>query len=105
MAARPSRNGRELTRSDIIDAVSGVKDEVIVRIDASDRLTEEKFKGVRDSVSSLGTQLVGVRKDHQDLSAQVGEVKVSLAKMLGYGAGAGAVASLVITIVKMVLSH
>lgn len=105
MAARQTRNGRELTRSDILDAVSGVKDEVLVRIDASDRLTEEKFKGVRDSVSNLSAGLVGVRSDHVALSSQVGDLKVSLAKVMGYGAGAGAVAGAVMALVKMLFSH
>ncbi len=105
MPGRPTRNGRELTRADVLEAVEGVKNEVILRVDASDRLTEEKFKAVRGTLETARADVASVKRDVQVVSERFSRLELSVARMIGYGAGAGAVASVVITIVKMLLSH
>lgn len=121
-ASRP-RNGRVLTRSDVVEAVEHVRDEVILRIDASDKITDQKIGRVADKVDAVEGKVTeakqiaatGIAETHiaignvkgqvEKVDAKVSTVQLTVAKMIGWAAGAGAVAGAVVGIVVKLLSH
>lgn len=110
-------NGRALTRGDIIEAVEHVRDEVVLRIDASDRVTDQKIGRIADQVGAVKEAVseaksiaaAGIAETHQaigNVKDQVGavdkkvsSVQLTVAKMIGWAAGAGAVAGAVVGII------
>ncbi|HQQ75713.1 MAG TPA: hypothetical protein PLB01_00020 [Thermoanaerobaculia bacterium] len=106
-----------------MEAVEHVRDEVILRIDASDKITDQKIGRVADKVDAVEGKVTeakqiaatGIAETHiaignvkgqvEKVDAKVSTVQLTVAKMIGWAAGAGAVAGAVVGIVVKLLSH
>lgn len=91
MAAR-TRNGRAVTRDDIITAVESLRGEVILRTEGLKTLIEEKHGRLSDGLAGLSERIAGAENDLAEYRRKTDENRgrdtllAGIASLVGAGA-------------------